>query len=660
MKSRLPFMGVCLSVLLFAVLGVYHSASARENPSANLTEMIKTNGVIYDADPNRMLYADADGQIYIQDLLTDQRVFIGTGLDGRYGSGSLFEGGAIFTARTGDGDTHIFEWRNGARIDFGPSYTSLQVAGDYALYSLRENYSRRPVIRNLAEGISVDIGSNGSVANVSDVSEYGDVIYSSNGVIGRYKDGVYTALTPSGQNGGPITDGHSVLYTSRDADNTRNLRLVTFDGHEDRFIASFGLSGIAQYAINNGWISYVEPSSPTAKDSYDLVIISPDGQKQTIVREAFRIQIVGTSETGEVVFKEGTKTFIAKFGLDGLFKLTDSIEEDKRGQYVDGHWFFIEEHTLYSVDTSFYVPVGGIYFDSEEIGVPGYIGHEYEMEPKFQPGKVSNWDVSWTSSNVDVARIYSRDIAIIDSEGKTEVTATSADGGHQATVTLHAYRPVGSVIIPETMTLSHPSSKKIVPEILPVSAWNKNVSWVSSNPDVVTVDPDGTVRTVSLGEATITVFAEGGNRKDTMAVTVVSSPEEIPVDLTGLGFVVSGKDYPADIDEARRTITVTLPSALFKSYEHNLTHVRVNATVNTNQLELTIGGQTQTLSFQAESQLYTAQEVFGTVNDPENDGISVCTCQKIIEQFPQFIIVLSDASGNRSTKTYTLALQFGG
>lgn len=61
---------------------------------------------------------------------------------------------------------------------------------------------------------------------------------------------------------------------------------------------------------------------------------------------------------------------------------------------------------------------------------------------------------------------------------------------------------------------------KLSAQVLPENAENKNVSWVSDNPALVSVSPDGLVKAVGPGKATVIVITEDGGFTATCSVTV--------------------------------------------------------------------------------------------------------------------------------------------
>ena len=91
-------------------------------------------------------------------------------------------------------------------------------------------------------------------------------------------------------------------------------------------------------------------------------------------------------------------------------------------------------------------------------------------------------------------------------------------------------------ILPEGITLSETqvvlekgSIKTLTAAITPTNATNKNVTWTSSNYNIVTVNEQGTITAVGVGEATITATTANG-KKTTCHVRVQESPTAIKID----------------------------------------------------------------------------------------------------------------------------------
>lgn len=77
-----------------------------------------------------------------------------------------------------------------------------------------------------------------------------------------------------------------------------------------------------------------------------------------------------------------------------------------------------------------------------------------------------------------------------------------------------------------SVTLGVEETLKLTATVAPTNASNKNVTWKSSNPKVVTVNK-GLIEGVSEGTAIITVTTTDGNKKATCTVTVIDDDIDI-------------------------------------------------------------------------------------------------------------------------------------
>lgn len=109
------------------------------------------------------------------------------------------------------------------------------------------------------------------------------------------------------------------------------------------------------------------------------------------------------------------------------------------------------------------------------------------------------------------------------------------------------YRPkppvpvTGVALNIDSLTLYEGDSDTLIAMIFPEDATNKNVTWVSSNEDIVTVD-DGEVLAIHEGLATITVITEDGNYTATCDVTILREP-------SGNAIRLSSHNLKLDVDE---------------------------------------------------------------------------------------------------------------
>ena len=121
------------------------------------------------------------------------------------------------------------------------------------------------------------------------------------------------------------------------------------------------------------------------------------------------------------------------------------------------------------------------------------------------PEDATDKTVSWISSDDGVATVKDGVITAIK-EGETTITAIA--GEQTASCIVKVQKKVITVesikLSRLALTLFEGESETLVATVFPEDATDKSVSWESSNTSIVTIDDNGTVRAVKVGEATIT------------------------------------------------------------------------------------------------------------------------------------------------------------
>lgn len=144
----------------------------------------------------------------------------------------------------------------------------------------------------------------------------------------------------------------------------------------------------------------------------------------------------------------------------------------------------------------------------------------------FNPSNATDKTITWTSSDSSVATVDSSGNVKAIAPGSTIITAKSSDGGYTDTVNVEV---VNYSNIVEEKTLAFQNSTYSVgvnqtitlePIITPSNATFKSVGFESSNPSVATVDENGVVKGVGVGQATITATTKRNNIKASVVVNV--------------------------------------------------------------------------------------------------------------------------------------------
>lgn len=143
----------------------------------------------------------------------------------------------------------------------------------------------------------------------------------------------------------------------------------------------------------------------------------------------------------------------------------------------------------------------------------------------------ANQAVTWTSSNSGVASISADGVVSAVKAGTAVITATTSNGltaTCEVTVKPAVVLAASITLDKESFSAVEGSEFTLVATVLPENTTNKTVSWTSSQPTVITVDQNGLVKILSVGNAVITASTtDGTNLAATCQVTGMSGIEEI-------------------------------------------------------------------------------------------------------------------------------------
>ena len=137
------------------------------------------------------------------------------------------------------------------------------------------------------------------------------------------------------------------------------------------------------------------------------------------------------------------------------------------------------------------------------------IGTSFTLVATVEPANATNKAVTWSSSNSTVASVTNKGVVQAKAAGTADITVTTADGGHTATcsftVTAEDVPLTGLKISPAETHIKVGQASTLNVKYEPVTATHKEVTWETSDAAIVTVDQDGNLKGVAVGEATITV-----------------------------------------------------------------------------------------------------------------------------------------------------------
>ena len=149
-------------------------------------------------------------------------------------------------------------------------------------------------------------------------------------------------------------------------------------------------------------------------------------------------------------------------------------------------------------------------------------GKTTSLAATVSPSDASNKTITWTSSNPSVATISNGVVTGI-SQGSSTITAKTNDGGFTAScvVTITESTRVTSVSLNETsLSLKAERTASLVATVSPSDAYDKTVTWSSSNTGIATISTSGVVTAKAVGNAVITATTNDGGFKASCNLTV--------------------------------------------------------------------------------------------------------------------------------------------
>lgn len=148
-----------------------------------------------------------------------------------------------------------------------------------------------------------------------------------------------------------------------------------------------------------------------------------------------------------------------------------------------------------------------------------YLGENRSLTATVLPSDASDKNVTWSSSNPNVATVSTAGNVVSKSVGTTVITVKTADGGHQASCHVTVLEPVvyatSLTITPQALNMNIGESASLTLQMLPSNA-NEKLVWESDNESVARV-VNGDITAVGVGVAEIMVK---GKNVTSNAVTV--------------------------------------------------------------------------------------------------------------------------------------------
>lgn len=259
-------------------------------------------------------------------------------------------------------------------------------------------------------------------------------------------------------------------------------------------------------------------------------------------------------------------------------------------------------------------------------------GKSKTLKANIEPADASEKKLIWESSDESVATVTSSGVIRAKGAGNATIIVTTVDGGYSASCNVNVYTAVTGVTLSADRVEIPKGEKRILTATIePADAQNQELTWTSSNTDVVRVDAiTGQVTGRTTGTAKITVTTADGGFSDSCIVEVVQLATGVTLSFSSISL------------EAGKTKTisasVTPSSATYKTVTWTSSNEKI-AKVNS-------AGKVTAIS---------AGSV--TITATSKDGAASASCKVTVKQ-PATSVTIKSTSGTDLSKT-TLKIAVG-
>jgi len=156
-------------------------------------------------------------------------------------------------------------------------------------------------------------------------------------------------------------------------------------------------------------------------------------------------------------------------------------------------------------------------------------GQKLRLVAAVLPETTTDKSVEWSTSDSKVATVDSYGVVTAVNPGKVNITVKSLDGSKVTkTVSINVVTEITGISLSHTSkTLELSKSFTVTATVKPEMAYDKRVTYKSSDSKVAKVDASGKVTALKTGKAVITATTADGKHSATVTVTVIKSAEDI-------------------------------------------------------------------------------------------------------------------------------------
>lgn len=280
-----------------------------------------------------------------------------------------------------------------------------------------------------------------------------------------------------------------------------------------------GGSGDLNYA-NNDVTAILAPNRVTAMtlDQQNVVMVPGD----TIQLNG---QFTPANATDKTIYWFSSNDKVVTVDENGNISAVALGNAEIKAVSADGKF---EDTCNVTVSTN--VPVTGVSVNPAELTV--LAGNTSQLVANIKPVNATNKGVTWSTNNYSVASVNSSTgVITAKNAGTAIITAKTADGGYtstcRVTVVTTPIAVTGIKLNQNSAVIYAGEVFRLIETVSPSNATNKNVTWESTDTNIVTVSDSGFVTAITKGTAEVKVRTEDGGFVAICLVNVMD--KDVPV-----------------------------------------------------------------------------------------------------------------------------------
>lgn len=295
----------------------------------------------------------------------------------------------------------------------------------------------------------------------------------------------------------------------------------------DANIATINENGLVT-GISTGTVTINAKTSNNLKSTFELTVIKP-ADNVNLIEDNINLKI----NNGKSLQYKLTPDDSSIEDITWTSSDEDIVSVDENG-YIYGKKLGkatitakLSNNKFDTCEVTVYMPIDNIEFEKNDIKLAKC--YTQKMNLIISPTDATYKDFIWTSSNPNIATVDDQGIVRGISLGNSIITATSKVDNHLIKAVVEVGTGVENITLDKSkISLNKNDSYTLTASLTPSNALSQDIKWSSSNNDVATVDENGKINAIGIGNAIITATStDGTNKKATCIVNVTSKLQSI-------------------------------------------------------------------------------------------------------------------------------------